>query len=259
MTLVGLITEGDETRYRSEVDLLTTWCRDNNLLLNVNKTKENVVDFRKGQAKHQPLIIDSAVVERAVLSTFSRGTIESVLSSCIAVWGGSCTDQNLKALQRIVNTAGKIIGASLPSLKDIYTSHLTRKATTIVSDVSHPARSLFDLLPSGKRYRSLRSRTTRLANSFALWKALQANEDQDKQTQNQFLSQSHRRPQLQPALMTLSSMHYPHYCFLLFIYFPISLRTGTRGGILLLFCYYLTCTLSTSHALNGGLQFHCTM
>ncbi|XP_061137814.1 uncharacterized protein LOC133156070 [Syngnathus typhle] len=70
----------------------------------------------------------------AVMTTFYRGTIESVLSSCIAVWGGSCTEYNMKALQRVVNTAGKIIGASLPSLKDIYTSHLTRKATTIVSD-----------------------------------------------------------------------------------------------------------------------------
>ncbi|KAM9825158.1 uncharacterized protein ACBT44_005959 [Syngnathus typhle] len=215
-TLVGLITKGDETQYRLEVDLLTTWCRDNNLLLNVDKTKEIVVDFRKGHTQHLPLTIDGAVVERvssakflgvhisedlswstntaslakkaqrrlyflrklrrasappAVMTTFYRGTIESVLSSCIAVWGGGCTDYNLKALQRIVNTAGKIIGASLPSLKDIYTSHLTRKATTIVSDVSdvsHPAHSLFELLPSGKRYRSLRSRTTRLSNSFIL-------------------------------------------------------------------------------------------
>jgi hypothetical protein len=100
------------------------------------------------------------------MTTFYRGTIESILSSCIAVWGGSCTEYNRKALQRIVNTAGRIIGASLPSLKDIYTTHLTRKATKIVSDASHPAHNLFDLLPSGKRYRSLRSRTTRLTNSF---------------------------------------------------------------------------------------------
>ncbi|KAG5271423.1 hypothetical protein AALO_G00179590 [Alosa alosa] len=85
------------------------------------------------------------------MTTFYRSTIESILSSCIAVWGGSCTEYNRKALQRIVNTAGRIIGASLPSLKDIYTSHLTCKATTIVSDASHPAHNLFDLLPSGKR------------------------------------------------------------------------------------------------------------
>ncbi|KAM9802280.1 uncharacterized protein ACBT44_014616 [Syngnathus typhle] len=207
-TLVGLITKGDETQYRLEVDLLTTWCRDN-----ISKTKEIVVDFRKDHTQHLPLTIDGAVVERvsstrflgvhisedlswttntaslakkaqrrlyflrklrrasappAIMTTFYRGTIESVLSSCIAVWGGSCTEYNMKALQRIVNTACKNIGASLPSLKDIYSSHFTRKATAIVCDVSHPAHCLFDLLPSGKRYRSLRSRTTRLTNSFIL-------------------------------------------------------------------------------------------
>ncbi|XP_068506849.1 N-acetylgalactosaminyltransferase 7 isoform X22 [Syngnathus scovelli] len=90
------------------------------------------------QGNPPPAHVGSSPTLKAVLSTFYRGTIESVLSSCIAVWGGSCTDQNLKALQRIVNTAGKIFVASLPSLKDIYTSHLTRKATAIVSDVSHP-------------------------------------------------------------------------------------------------------------------------
>src|SRR4029434_8329495 len=77
-----------------------------------------------------------------------------------------CTEHSRKALQRIVNTAGKIIGAPLPSLKDIYTTRLTRKATSIVNDNSHPAHSLFSLLPSGSRYRSLCCRTTRLRNSF---------------------------------------------------------------------------------------------
>src|SRR4029434_530516 len=34
------------------------------------------------------------------------------------------------------------------------------------SDTSHPAHSLFSLLPSGRRYWSLRCRTTRLRNGF---------------------------------------------------------------------------------------------
>ncbi|KAG5276640.1 hypothetical protein AALO_G00107970, partial [Alosa alosa] len=93
----------------------------------------------------------------AIVTTFYRGTIESILSSCITVWGGSCTEYNRKALKRIVNTAGRIIGALLPSLKDIYTTHLTHKATKIVSDASHPAHNLFDLLPSGKRSKPLAS------------------------------------------------------------------------------------------------------
>ncbi|KAI3358154.1 hypothetical protein L3Q82_003151 [Scortum barcoo] len=57
-TLVGLITKGDETHYRKEVQLLTRWCKDNNLLLNVSKTKEIVVSFQRGHTQHHPLTID---------------------------------------------------------------------------------------------------------------------------------------------------------------------------------------------------------
>lgn len=35
--------------YRAEVSALASWCQDNNLLLNVSKTKELIVDHRKLQ------------------------------------------------------------------------------------------------------------------------------------------------------------------------------------------------------------------
>ncbi|KAI3359959.1 hypothetical protein L3Q82_013840 [Scortum barcoo] len=46
-TVIGLITGDDETAYREEVRALTSWCQDNNLHLNVSKTKELIVDFRR--------------------------------------------------------------------------------------------------------------------------------------------------------------------------------------------------------------------
>lgn len=45
--IVGLISNSDEANYRKEVSFLTSWCRDNNLHLNVKKTKEMVIDFRR--------------------------------------------------------------------------------------------------------------------------------------------------------------------------------------------------------------------
>ena len=46
--MVGLITNDDETAYREEVrDLLLMWCQDNNLSLNVSKTKKLIVHYRK--------------------------------------------------------------------------------------------------------------------------------------------------------------------------------------------------------------------
>ncbi|KAI3352575.1 hypothetical protein L3Q82_005511 [Scortum barcoo] len=64
-TVIGLITGDDETAYREEVRALTSWCQDNNLQLNVSKTKELIVDFRRRQREeHAPLSINGTTVER---------------------------------------------------------------------------------------------------------------------------------------------------------------------------------------------------
>ena len=48
-TVVGLITDNDETAYREEVRDLAVWCQNNNLSLNMIKTKEKIVDYREGR------------------------------------------------------------------------------------------------------------------------------------------------------------------------------------------------------------------
>ena len=53
-----------ETAYREEVRDLAVWCKDNNLSLNVIKTKEMIVDDRKKRTEHTPILIDSASVEQ---------------------------------------------------------------------------------------------------------------------------------------------------------------------------------------------------
>ena len=62
-TVVGLITDNDETAYREEVRDLVMWCQDNNLSLNVIKTKDMIVDYRKRRTEHAPIHIDGAAVE----------------------------------------------------------------------------------------------------------------------------------------------------------------------------------------------------
>jgi hypothetical protein len=53
-TVVGLITNNDETAYREEVRNVSVWCQDN-IYLNMSKTKELIVDYRKkgGLARSQ--------------------------------------------------------------------------------------------------------------------------------------------------------------------------------------------------------------
>ncbi len=56
--VLGLISNNDETAYLDEVERLTSWCQDNCLSLNVSKTKELIVDFRKRQQRpYTPLKI----------------------------------------------------------------------------------------------------------------------------------------------------------------------------------------------------------
>jgi hypothetical protein len=62
--VVGLITDNDETAYWEEIRDLTVWCKDNNLPLNVNKTKEMIVDHSKRRTEHSPILINVAVVEQ---------------------------------------------------------------------------------------------------------------------------------------------------------------------------------------------------
>ncbi len=183
-TVVGLISNNDETHYREEVAQLAEWCGANNLSLNVEKTKEVVMDFRRrNSTDHTPLTIDSSTVERVsstkflgvhitedltwttntmslskkaqqrlhflrrlkraslpppILTTFYRGTIESVLTSCITVWEGNCSAADRKTLQRTVNTAAKIIGAPLPSILDIFLARCSSKTNSIVKTPPTP-------------------------------------------------------------------------------------------------------------------------
>ncbi|KAI5618998.1 gastrula zinc finger protein XlCGF28.1-like [Silurus asotus] len=146
MNMLGLISKNDESAYREEVQRLTAWCGANNLSLEVDKTKEMVVDFRRAQSDQSPLIFDGSSVEivkstkflgvhladnltwslntssitkkaqqrlyflrrlrkahlpSPILTMFYRGTIESILSSCLTAWFGNCTVSDRKTLQRI--------------------------------------------------------------------------------------------------------------------------------------------------------------
>jgi hypothetical protein len=210
-TVVGLITDNDETACREEVRDLAVWCQDNNLYLNVSKTKELIVDYRKRRAEQAPININGAVVERVesfkflsvhitnelswsqhtktvlkrarqslfplrrlkrfgmgpqILKKFYSCAIEIILTNRITVWYGNCLASDHKAQQRVVRTAQYITGAKLPAIQDLYTRWCQRKTPKIVKDSSHPSHSLFSLLPHGKWYRSTKSRTKRLLNSF---------------------------------------------------------------------------------------------
>ena len=210
-TVSGLISECDESIYREEVQRMVTWCDQNNLVLNVSKTKEIVVDFRTKPTEITPLVINDETVEivsdfkflgciisnnlswdahilairkkaqqrlyflrqlkkfgvnQKILTQFYRSIIESILSFSLTTWFGSTTAQNRSDLQHVIKTATKIIGCDLPTVESIYEKRLVRKAESILKDDTHPGHTLFELLPSGRRYRTISTKTERSRNTF---------------------------------------------------------------------------------------------
>ncbi len=210
-SVVGLISNNDETHYREEVAQLAEWCGVNNLSLNVEKTKEVVMDFRRNPVDHPPLTIDSSTVERVsstkflgvhitedltwttntmsvskkaqqrlhflrrlkraslpppILTTFYRGTIESVLTSCITVWYGNCCAADRKTLADSEHRC-KNHWCPSPLHPGCFLTRCSSKAKSIVKDPTHPSHSLFQFLPSGRRYRSIRACSAILLNSTA--------------------------------------------------------------------------------------------
>ena len=95
-TVVGLISSGDETAYRDEVERLVGWCSANNLLLNATKTKELVVDYRRKKTVIQPLMIGGVCVERVSDFRFLAVNIMEDLT-----WGVNTTGLVKKAQQRL--------------------------------------------------------------------------------------------------------------------------------------------------------------
>ncbi len=97
-----------------------------------------------------------------LLKSFYHCTVESILTYCITVWYGNCTMAERAALQRAIKTSQKIIGLPLPPLRTS-TGTIT---CTIIKGSTHPFHNRFALLPSGRCYRALKTRTSRFRNSF---------------------------------------------------------------------------------------------
>lgn len=53
--VVGCLWDGQEVDYRELVDHFVAWCGDNDLILDVNKTNEMIVDFRRNRVISNPI------------------------------------------------------------------------------------------------------------------------------------------------------------------------------------------------------------
>ncbi len=207
-TVVGLITDDNESAYREEVHSLKNWCHNSNLSLNISKTKELVVDFRRRTSEHPPhhhrqdssgagqqLQVPRRKHHRGTHLDYSH-TVSSgegppaslIPQATEEIWSEFKNPQKVLQLhcgehpdctasppgtelhrsqpESPEETAQHIVGGELPSLQEIYPQRCVRKARKIIRDSCHLSHELFSLLPSGRRYRSIRTQTSRTRDSF---------------------------------------------------------------------------------------------
>ncbi len=78
-TLIGLTQDGDKSAYRQEVKELAVWCSLNNLELNMLKTVEMIVNFRRNRPALPPLSITNSTVTAVESFRFLGTTISQDL------------------------------------------------------------------------------------------------------------------------------------------------------------------------------------
>ncbi|KAK7907688.1 hypothetical protein WMY93_016300 [Mugilogobius chulae] len=171
------IREGEEEEYRSLVQKFEGWCQQNKLQLNISKTKEMVLDFRRAPPSSRPITIQNAEVE--VVSSYKylglqmddklnwSKNMECVYKKVVC-WGGSARKRDTQKLNRIIRRAGSVVGLGLDSVEKVVEQRTLAKLRSILSNESQP---LYPVLSHQRssvstRLRSLNCSTDRLKNSF---------------------------------------------------------------------------------------------
>ena len=84
------------TNFRNQIESVVSWCQNNNLKLNVSKTKEMVIDFRRNRTMLEPLVIDNTIVEQVNSFKFLGTFVNNDLT-----WDYNCKKILSKARQRM--------------------------------------------------------------------------------------------------------------------------------------------------------------
>ena len=207
--LVSLCTN-DDVQYRQEVRNFTEWCNINCLVLNVNKTKEMIIDFSKNSS-HAPLYIaDERVevvdnykylgvtiddnfnfnchvtnmykkcnkrvyfirklsklhVDMKILSLFYASILQSVISFAITCWYGNSSLTAKNKVEKIMKVCENLGVHNVTKMDALYEKAVTQRCKVIMNDVKHPLYPKYQTMPSGKRLRSIKCRTSRYSTSF---------------------------------------------------------------------------------------------
>lgn len=208
-----ILTPTDLLNYYETIRKFADWCKENFLELNVKKTKEMVIDFRKENCCHETIEIDNEAVERvkeykylgvtidekmdwsghsnnviskmkvrlhfmrklysigldhAILTIFFHSCVTSVLSYCIAAWGGNIKKSEKIKIERVLKQCNKMLEDSCcrKSFDPIYATICNQKLNKIMNDETHPLHNQIQFSCRSNRLLHLPTKRQRHFDSF---------------------------------------------------------------------------------------------
>ena len=197
--------------YVSSVVRFSSWCSNNFLHLNVSKTKEMCIDFRRNRTVNSPIGINGEPVEHVdsfkylgvildeklsftkhvtavqkkyqqrlhvlrklrafyvdplLLLRLYRSIIEPLITYCSICYYPALSVKNRNRLLKISHVSAKIIGLPTPMPSEIIDHAILKKARAVATESDHPLSTFFHVLPSRRRYRCIKCKTSRYSRSF---------------------------------------------------------------------------------------------
>jgi hypothetical protein len=101
-----------------------------------------------------------------ILSLFYASIFQSVISFAITCWYGNSSITVKNKVEKIMKVCQNLGVQNVTTVEALYEKAVTQRFKVIMDDAEHPLHSKYQILPSGRRLRSIKCRTTRYSASF---------------------------------------------------------------------------------------------
>ena len=162
------ITHCNSTINDQKVDIVSTFkylgIKIDNCL--TYKSHVEYVSKKVGQRLHVLRKLRSFNISQKTMKQMYSSLILSIISFGMTMWYGNCGVKEKSKLQSLINIAGKIVNFKFESAASFHNKNVIKKAHSIMDQPSHPLCEQFELLPSGRRYAGIKTKTNRYKSTF---------------------------------------------------------------------------------------------
>ena len=96
----------------------------------------------------------------------ANSLINPLITYCSICYYPALSVKNRNRLLKISHVSAKIIGLPTPMLSEIIDHAILKKARAVATESDHPLSTFFHVLPSRRRYRCIKCKTSRYSRNF---------------------------------------------------------------------------------------------